>query len=94
MDPVTPAPGTVVRVDGACSPQFGGGRALTVRVVSVDTRPTYPGWLWLTGYVLGPTGDAVDKRDLYVLEAGLRTVQPPRITVRAPARSTRTHARA
>lgn len=89
-----PTPGTVVRIGAECSPQFRNGRELTVRVVSVDPRPTYDGWLWLTGYVLGKNGAAVDKRELYVLEAGLRVIEPPRITVRAPARPARTSARA
>ncbi|MFC3502401.1 hypothetical protein ACFOOK_15700 [Micromonospora krabiensis] len=67
-----PTPGDLVIVDGRASVQFAGDRALTVRVVSVGDRPTYPGWIWLTGYVLNRRGEATAKRDLYVRPEGLR----------------------
>ncbi|MEU7771206.1 hypothetical protein AB0C44_07760 [Micromonospora taraxaci] len=82
-----PAPGTVVLVGAACSVQFSGCRELRVRVASVDDRANYPGWIWLTGYVLGPKGQAVDKRELYVQESGLKVLQLPAVTVAAPARA-------
>ncbi|MGW3888868.1 hypothetical protein ACWD69_09275 [Micromonospora chokoriensis] len=83
---MTPAPGTVVLVGAACSVQFSGCRELRVRVASVDERTNYPGWIWLTGYVLGPKGQAVDKRELYVQAAGLKVLQLPAVTVAAPGR--------
>ncbi|MDG4762370.1 hypothetical protein [Micromonospora sp. WMMD710] len=83
----------MVHVGEACSVQFADSRALRVRVISVDDRPTYPGWIWLTGYVLGPTGDALEKRELYVQHAGLREVAAPRATVTAPARRARPRTR-
>lgn len=83
---MTPTPGTVVHIGEACSVQFAGRRALRLRVVSVDDRPTYPGWIWLTGYVLGPKGQAVDKRELYVQTAGLKVLELPAATVAAPTR--------
>ncbi|MGC4805951.1 hypothetical protein [Micromonospora sp. DT233] len=66
-----PSPGDLLRVDGCASVQFAGDRALTFRVVSVPDRPTYQGWIWLTGYVLDHRGLATDKREIYVQLAGL-----------------------
>ncbi|MEV4771699.1 hypothetical protein [Micromonospora humida] len=36
-------------IDRRASVQFIGERALWLRVTSVDDRPTYDGWVWLTG---------------------------------------------
>lgn len=91
---MTPETGSVVLVDADCSVQFTGPRALRVRVMSVDDRTNYPGWVWLTGYVLGPTGQAVDKRQLYVQAAGLKLITPPTATVVAPSRPGRARLRA
>jgi len=74
--------------NAASSVQFAGNRALLLRVVNVSQKPTYYGWLWLTGYVLDwTTGDAVEKREIFVQLAGLRPV-PVRATPRGA-----THAR-
>ncbi|MEH1102623.1 hypothetical protein [Micromonospora sp. CPCC 205561] len=80
-------PGDVLLIGAACSVQFGGDRALRLRLVSVDERPTYPGWAWLTGYVLNDAGLAVDKREIYVLRSGLRvlTPRPPGPAATGPA---------
>ncbi|MFC0505716.1 hypothetical protein [Micromonospora costi] len=67
-----PKPGDLLRIDGRASVQFAGDRALTFRVVSVPDRQTYPGWVWLTGYVLNRRGEATAKREIYVQLAGLR----------------------
>ncbi|SCG45864.1 hypothetical protein [Micromonospora halophytica] len=67
-----PFPGDLLIVDGAASVQFAGDRALRVRVVSVDADEPYPGWLWLTGYVLNRRDRATAKREIYVRLAGLR----------------------
>lgn len=67
-----PQPGDLLRIDGRASVQFAGDRALTFRVVSVCDRPTYAGWIWLTGYVLNRRGQATAKREIYVQLAGLR----------------------
>jgi len=73
-------PGDLLLIGAACSVQFSGDRELRLRLVSVDARPTYHGWVWLTGYVLDAKGLAVDKRELYVRRAGLRVLHS------APAR--------
>ncbi|SCG53052.1 hypothetical protein GA0070619_2853 [Micromonospora zamorensis] len=67
-----PSPGDLLVIDGGASVQFAGDRALTLRVVSVCDRPTYQGWVWLTGYVLNRRGNATAKREVYVQLAGLR----------------------
>ncbi|MGC4744488.1 hypothetical protein ACLQ28_02315 [Micromonospora sp. DT201] len=71
-------PGDVLLIGEACSVQFAGARALRLRLVSVDPRPTYHGWVWLAGYVLNDKGLAVDKREVYVRRAGLRVLQTAR----------------
>ncbi|MEU5905944.1 hypothetical protein [Micromonospora sp. NPDC047527] len=67
-------PGDLLLIGEGCSVQFAGDRALRLRLVSVDSRPTYPGWVWLTGYVLDGKGLAVDRREVYVRRAGVRVV--------------------
>ncbi|ROO62035.1 hypothetical protein EDC02_3999 [Micromonospora sp. Llam0] len=67
-------PGTVLLIDGRASVQFGGDRALVLRVISVSERPTYHGWAWVTGYVLDGAGQALDRREVFVQVAGLRPV--------------------
>jgi hypothetical protein len=43
----------------AASAQFASTRAITFRITKVDQRPTYRGWIWLTGYQLDRHGNAV-----------------------------------
>ncbi|SCL57737.1 hypothetical protein GA0070606_2821 [Micromonospora citrea] len=71
-----PKPGDVVHVGARASVQFGGDRALVFRVIKVCDKPTYHGWVWLTGYVLDRTGKAVDRREIYVQHEGLRLIGP------------------
>lgn len=47
-----------------------------MRVISIDSRTTYVGWAWLTGYVLDTHGNAVERREVFVQEAGLIWVDP------------------
>ena len=70
-----PRPGDVLRLDSAASVQFGGNRALIFRVISLDERPTYAGWVWLHGYELDAAGAAVARREVFVQVAGLRPVR-------------------
>ncbi|WP_433304966.1 hypothetical protein ACQP2F_16800 [Actinoplanes sp. CA-030573] len=67
-----PRAGDVVFVGGAASVQFAGRNAFQFRIIRVDDKPTYEGWLWLDGYVLDSTGDAVERRQIFVIAAGLR----------------------
>ena len=60
-------------IDGRASVQFGGDRALWLRVVSVCDKPTYHGWVWLTGYSIDlGTGKALARREVFVQIAGLQ----------------------
>ncbi|GIG90923.1 hypothetical protein Pen02_58590 [Plantactinospora endophytica] len=63
---------------GRASVQFAGTRALMLRVLAVDPKPTYYGWAWITGYVLDHLGEAVERREIFVQPAGLQLVQTPR----------------
>jgi hypothetical protein len=74
MSDALPRAGDVFYVGGAASVQFAGSRALMFRVIRVDPRVTYDGWLWLEGYVLGPSGDAIERRLIFVRREGLRKV--------------------
>lgn len=70
-----PRSGDVFHVGTAASVQFSPPSAIVVRVIRVDPRPTYAGWVWLDCYVLaGVGGDAVDRRQIFVQVAGLRSV--------------------
>ncbi|MDG4798824.1 hypothetical protein [Micromonospora sp. WMMD1082] len=71
-----PRGGDVLFIGRAASVQFGGANSFNFRVIRVDDRPTYDGWLWLEGYVLGPRGDAIERRSIFVQFAGLRPAHP------------------
>lgn len=81
-----PHTGDVLQLTRAASVQF--MRPITVRVIRVLDWPTYDGWLWLDGYELAASGDAVTRRSLFVMPAGLIWVDPPTL-----APSTRKRAR-
>ncbi|MBQ1027658.1 hypothetical protein [Micromonospora sp. C95] len=60
-------------LDGRASVQFGGDRALWLRVSSICDRPTYDGWIWLAGYAINPTtGEALARREVFARIAGLQ----------------------
>ena len=67
-------PGDVVQVGAEASVQFSGERGLLFRIIRVDPRVTYDGWLWLDGYVIGPAGNALQRRRIFVRRDGLRQV--------------------
>ncbi|BCJ59728.1 hypothetical protein [Micromonospora endophytica] len=71
------APGDEYLLTRAASPQF--GKSITVRVIRERTdRRTYHGWTWIEVYQLDARGDAVDRRELYVMPAGLIRACPTR----------------
>lgn len=63
--------GDVVLVGRSASVQFAGRSGFAFRVVTVDDRPTYAGWVWLEGYQLDNHGRAVSRRRIFVRRAGL-----------------------
>jgi hypothetical protein len=67
--------GDVLHLTRAASPQF--ARPIYLRLIRIRTDlDTYDGWIWLDGYQLDKKGDAVDRRELYVLTAGVRLLGP------------------
>jgi len=68
-----PKAGDVLVIDGAASVQFRGDRRILFRLIRVDVRPTYDGWVWLHGYSLDGHQQAVERRDIFVQLAGLKT---------------------
>lgn len=84
--PGVPVPGDLVLIDGRASVQFGGDRALWLRVTSVCDKPTYYGWVWLTGYAVDlATGKALARREVFAQIAGLQIQR--RTTNNAPPRN-------
>ncbi|MFY1635124.1 hypothetical protein ACN27F_17930 [Solwaraspora sp. WMMB335] len=70
-----PEPGDVLMIGPEASVQFAGDRGFRFRVISVDSKPTYEGWVWLAGYILDRHGDATERREIFVQRRGLyRTV--------------------
>lgn len=81
MAQVVLRPGDVVHVGPDASVQFSGDRCLTFRVIRVDPRITYDGWIWLDGYVLDATGTALQRRRIFVRREGLRPTQVNRAPI-------------
>jgi hypothetical protein len=91
---VLPRSGDVIHVTKAASVQF--MSPMLFRVIRVHDWPTYEGWVWLDGYELNATGDAVERRSIFVQIAGLQQVgkaPDPRVrNGRQPAGTARTAA--
>lgn len=68
-------PGDLVFLGVAASVQFSADRAIRLRITAVGTAPTYHGWVWLTGYVIDPRGNAVDRREVFVQIAGVQVLR-------------------
>ncbi|MGC4804802.1 hypothetical protein [Micromonospora sp. DT233] len=81
--------GDVLHITAACSVQF--IKPIMFRLIKVrHDLITYQRWIWLDGYELDATGDAVARREIFVQPAGLRRLaeapQPrraPRVVTRA-----------
>ncbi|GGO16910.1 hypothetical protein GCM10011576_30300 [Micromonospora parathelypteridis] len=79
--------GDVVYLATAASVQF--LRPIFVRVIrELPERHTYDGWVWIEGYELNAAGDAVARRELYVMRAGVRLQALPAVLT-TPARRRR-----
>jgi hypothetical protein len=78
VNPRKPKASDVLHITRAASVQF--LRPIMFRVIRVLDWPTYDGWVWLEGYELAPSGDAVARRSIFVQYAGLRwmTTAPQR----------------
>lgn len=62
--------GDVYRVARAASVQFT-ARPIWFRVIRVHDWTTYDGWVWLDGYELDDRHQAVERRSIFVMCAGL-----------------------
>lgn len=71
---VLPKSGDVLRVTRAASVQF--AQPLMFRVIRVHSWSTYDGWAWLDGYQLNSSGDAVERRSIFVQVKGLQPARP------------------
>ena len=67
---MVPRSGEVIRVTRAASVQF--ASPMLFRVIRVHDWSTYDGWAWLDGYELNNSGDAVDRRSIFVQVSGLQ----------------------
>ncbi|MEV4823450.1 hypothetical protein [Micromonospora sp. NPDC049274] len=79
--------GDLLHLTRAASPQF--ARPIIVRVIrALSDRHTYHGWLWIDAYQLGPHGDAIARRELYLMPSGAQrlTSPPSRPTARRGVR--------
>ncbi|MEU8423112.1 hypothetical protein AB0C15_19770 [Micromonospora sp. NPDC048835] len=89
--PETMKAGDVIHLTTAASVQF--LRPIFVRVIrELPGRHTYHGWVWIEGYQLNAAGDAVARRELYVMRAGVRR-QPLPVAPTRPARRPRRRVR-
>jgi hypothetical protein len=70
---LVPRSGEVIRVTRAASVQF--AAPMLFRVIRVHDWSTYDGWAWLDGYELNTSGDAVDRRSIFVQVNGLQRAQ-------------------
>jgi len=59
-------------VTKAASVQF--SSSMLFRVIRVHDWPTYEGWIWLDGYELNTSGEAVERRSIFVQVGGLRQI--------------------
>lgn len=60
----------MLRVTKTASVQF--TQPMLFRVIRVHDWQTYDGWAWLDGYQLNASGDAVERRSIFVLLQGLQ----------------------
>jgi hypothetical protein len=67
-----PMPDDVVFVGRTASVQFDGASGFNFRIIRVTDQSIHAGWVWLDGVQLGPDGDAIERREIFVRSAGLR----------------------
>ncbi|MFB9234711.1 hypothetical protein ACFFWC_04045 [Plantactinospora siamensis] len=82
-----PRSGDVLQVTRAASVQF--SEPILFRVIRVLDWPTYDGWIWLDGYELNMSGDATDRRTIFVQKEGLRQFRSPAPAPRRPSETSR-----
>lgn len=70
---MSPQAGDIVHITREASVQF--LKPMMFRVIRIHDWPTYDGWVWLDGYQLNSAGDAVERRSIFVQQAGLKWMQ-------------------
>jgi hypothetical protein len=73
---MSPRSGDIVHITREASVQF--LKPMMFRVIRVHDWPTYDGWMWLDGYQLNSAGDAVERRSIFVQQAGLKMMPDAR----------------
>lgn len=73
---MSPQAGDIVHVTREASVQF--CKPIMFRVIRIHDWATYDGWMWLDGYQLNSSGDAVERRSIFVQEAGLKAMSDQR----------------
>jgi hypothetical protein len=84
---LVPRSGEVIRVTRSASVQF--ASPMLFRVIRVHDWSTYDGWAWLDGYELNTSGDAVERRTIFVQVGGLQRAHvtvPTRLGARPSVR--------
>jgi hypothetical protein len=76
MGNMSPRAGDIVHITREASVQF--VKPMMFRVIRVHDWPTYDGWMWLDGYQLNAAGDAVERRSIFVQQAGLKMMPDSR----------------
>ena len=71
-----PRAGDLVKLTAVASVQFAGACTAWFRIIRIDPRPTYAGWIWLIGYTIDAQGKAIERREVFVQIAGLIFVAP------------------
>ncbi|MFG1803706.1 hypothetical protein ACGFI4_26550 [Micromonospora carbonacea] len=67
--------GDVLHITAACSVQF--TNPMMFRLIKVrHDLVTYDHWIWLDGYQLDANGEAVARREIFVLRVGLTAHRP------------------
>lgn len=79
-----PRSGDVLRITKAASVQF--STPMLFRVIRVHDWPTYDRWAWLDGYELDESGDAVERRSIFVQVDGLHRIPLTVSVPRSPQR--------
>jgi hypothetical protein len=73
-----PQPNQLLRITRAASEQFAAVEPFNFRVIAAHVYGSTPhGCAWIEGYQLDDSGDAVERRSLFVQLAGLITVTRP-----------------
>jgi len=72
--PRLPAVGETLFIGPAASVQF--SRPILIRVIAVNDQTSCDGWIYIDGYQITKTGQAIERRTIFVQAAGLVLWRP------------------